>query len=215
MRKILSVALIGFVLSSCGGSSENADNQQQEQDPNLITCEGIGKVKLSYTHEDLETEFGADNLEDGTQEADGKQVNITKVFPGTAEEVVVAWTEDSAPFSKAAKLSVSDEASPYQLEEGIRVGSALKEMVQANNFLPLTFTNFYANDNGFANIESFNDGDLGQKYPCLGGVLDIDRTDNLETSLLEEFKQENPAKSNHKAMNFIYANVVELSISAE
>ncbi|QNL47754.1 hypothetical protein H8S90_13065 [Olivibacter sp. SDN3] len=215
MKKILSLALIGFVLASCGGSSENADSQQQELDPNLITCESIGKVRLSYSHEDLETEFGADNLEDGTEEIDGKEVNITKVFPGTAEEVVVAWTEDSAPFSKAAKLSVSDEMGPYQLEEGIRVGSTIKELVQANNFLPVTFTNFYAREDGFAYIQSFNDGDLAQKYPCLGGVLDIDRTDNLETSLLEEFKLENPAKSNHKAMNFIYANVVELSISAE
>jgi hypothetical protein len=33
--------------------------------------------------------------------------------------------------------------------------------------------------------------------------------------LLDEFKKENPVKSNHKAMNFIYANVVELSVSAK
>ncbi|WP_134091649.1 hypothetical protein [Olivibacter sp. XZL3] len=213
MKKILSLALIGFVLASCGGASKKDENVAEEN-PNLITCEGIGQVKLNYSHADLEKEFGADKLADSTRDVDGKQVNITKVFKDTPEEVVVFWSEASAPFTKAVKLSVSDETGPYQLEEGIRVGSTLKEMVKANNFLPVTFTNFYSNVDGFATIESFNDGDLAQKYPCLGGTLDIDRTDNLEVSLLDEFKKENPVQSNHKAMNFIYANVVELSVSA-
>jgi hypothetical protein len=214
MKKILSLALIGFALASCGGSSKKGTEEKQ-QDPNLITCEGIGKVKLSYTHADLEKEFGADKLADETKDVDGKKLNITKVFQGTPEEVLVTWTEASAPFTKAAKLSVNNDMGPYQLEEGIRVGSSLKDLVKANNFLPVTFTNFYSNVDGFGYIEGFNEGDLAQKYPCLGGVLDIDRTDNLEVALLDEFKKENPAKSNHKAMNFIYANVVELSISAK
>ncbi|MGK9118170.1 hypothetical protein [Olivibacter jilunii] len=214
MKRILSLALIGFVLASCGGASKK-EEKAADQDPNLITCEGIGKVKLSYSHADLEKEFGADKLADTTKEVEGKKVSVTKVFKDTPEEVTVFWAETTAPFTKAVKLSVSDEMGPYQLEEGIRVGSTLKDMVKANNFLPVTFTNFYANVDGFARIESFNDGDLGQKYPCLGGVLDIDRTDNLEVTLLDEFKKENPVKSNHKAMNFIYANVVELSVSAK
>lgn len=214
MKKILSLALIGFALASCGGPSKKGTEEKQ-QDPNLITCEGIGKVKLSYTHADLEKEFGADKLADETKDVDGKKLNITKVFQGTPEEVLVTWTEAGAPFNKAAKLSVNNDMGPYQLEEGIRVGSSLKDLVKANNFLPVTFTNFYSNVDGFGYIEGFNEGDLAQKYPCLGGVLDIDRTDNLEVALLDEFKKENPAKSNHKAMNFIYANVVELSISAK
>lgn len=214
MRKILSLALIGFVLASCGGSSKKGTEEKQP-DPNLITCEGIGKVKLSYTHADLEKEFGANKLADETKDVDGKKLNITKVLQGTPEEVVVTWSEASAPFNKAAKLSINNDMGPYQLEEGIRVGSTLKDLVKANNFLPVTFTNFYSNVDGFGYIEDFNGGDLTQKYPCLGGVLDIDRTDNLEVRLLDDFKKENPAKSNHKAMNFIYANVVELSISAK
>lgn len=214
MKKFLSLALISFVLASCGGSSKKGTEEKQP-DPNLITCEGIGKVKLSYSHDDLEKEFGADKLADETKDVEGKKVNITRVFQGAPEEVVVTWTEATAPFNKAAKLSVTSDMGPYQLEEGIRVGSSLKDVVKANNFLPVTFTNFYANIDGFGKIESFNDGDLAQKYPCLGGVLDIDRTDNLEVALLDDFKKENPAKSNHKAMNFIYSNLVELSISAK
>lgn len=213
MKRILSAALIAFVLASCGEAKK--EDKASEQDPNLITCEGIGKVKLSYSHADLEKEFGVEQLADTLKDVDGKKVNITRVFKDTPEEVSVFWAEESAPFSKAVKLSVSDEASPYQLEEGIRIGSAIKDVVKANNFLPLTFTNFYSNEDGFGRIESFNDGDLGQKYPCLGGTLDIDRTDNLEVSLLDEFKKENPVKSNHKAMNFIYANLVEISISSK
>ncbi|GAA4781653.1 hypothetical protein GCM10023231_06570 [Olivibacter ginsenosidimutans] len=213
MKKILNLALIGFALASCGGAAKKTT--EEVTDSTLITCEAIGKVKLNYSHADLEKEFGVDQLVDTVKDVEGKKVSITKVFKDTPDEVTVTWAEASAPFTKAVKLSVSDGSGPYHLAEDIKVGSPLKDLVKANNFLPVTFTNFYANVDGFAQIQSFNDGDLAQKYPCLGGVLDIDRTDNLETSLLEEFKKENPANSNHKAMNFIYANVVELNISAK
>jgi len=212
MKRILSLALVGFALASCGGSAKKAE---VVQDTTLITCEGIGKVKLSYSHADLEKEFGVDQLADTVKDIDGKKVNITRVFKDTPDEIQVTWSEASAPFVKAAKLSVLDMASPYHLAEDIHVGSTLKDLVKANNFLPITFSNFYAALDGYGHIQSFNDGDLAQKYPCLGGVLDIDRTDNLEKSLLEDFKKDNPAKSNHKAMNFMYVNVVELSISAK
>jgi len=213
MKKILSLALVGFALAACGGGSEK--KTVEVKDSTLITCEGIGKVKLSYSHDDLQKEFGADQLADTLKEVDGKKANITRVFKDTPDEVTVVWAESSAPFTKAVRLSITDDMGPYHLEEDIRVGSSLKDLVKANNFLPITFTNFYANPDGFARIENFNDGDIAQKYPCLGGLLDIDRTDNLEVSLLDEFKKENPVKSNHKAMNFIYANVAELSISAK
>jgi len=214
MKKILSLALIGFALASCNRGAKK-ETEQKPADSTLISCEGIGKVKLSYSHDDLEKTFGADQLADTTKEVDGKTVHITKVFKDSPEEVMVTWTEANAPFTKAAKLSVADAMAPYHLAEGVQVGSPLKDLVKANNFLPVTFSNFYSNVDGYGYIQGFNGGDLETKYPCLGGVLDIDRTDNLEVTLLDEFKAENPAKSNHKAMNFIYAKVVELSVSAK
>lgn len=216
MKQFLSAAVIGLMLAACGGSQQNdgAETTSQQAD-DLITCDGIGKVLLSYSHEDLEEQFGADQLADETATQDGKSVQVTRVFKDTPEEVTVTWEEASAPFTKAVKLSVSDEFSPYRLEEGIQVGSTLKDLVRANNFLPVTFSNFYSADDGFANIQDFNEGDIGQKYPCLGGSMDIDRTDNIDVYLLDDFKAENPVKSNHKAMEFIYANITELSISAD
>ncbi|WP_028298018.1 hypothetical protein [Olivibacter sitiensis] len=208
-KKLIGMALIALVVASCN-SNEKKETDETTQDPNLITCEGIGKVKLSYSHDDLVNEFGAENVKDSTLTGG---VKTTYLWEGTPQEVIVTWTENDAPFSKAEKLSVAQEFGDYHLEEGIGVGATLKDLVKLNNFLPITFSNFYAADDGFAVIQDFNEeGDITTKYPCLGGKLDIERTDNIDVNLLEDFKKENPVKSSHKAMEFIYTKVVELSV---
>lgn len=214
MKKFLGAAVVCLLLASCGGSQQK-ESEQEETNTDLITCEGIGKVKLSHSHEDLESNFGADQLADETEEQDGKEVAITRVFKDSPEEVVVVWEESAAPFNRISKLIVRNELSPYHLEEGVQVGSTLKDLVKANNFLPVTFSNFYSASDGFAIIEGFNEGEIGTKYPCLGGKMDIDRTDNIDVNLLDDFKAEKSVKSNHKAMEFIYANITELSVSAK
>ena len=211
MNKLLSTALIGMLAVAC---QEGQKEETTAVDPNAITCEGIGLVKLSHSYADLENEFGADKLENGTAEVDGISVHITRVFPNEAEEITVYWAESQEPYTTATKLSVGNNFGPYQTAEGLRVGSTLDEVKKFNNFMPLTMTNFYNSLDGFAAITSFNGGDLEVNLPCIGGKLDIIKQRGVDVRTLDEVKSEAQLQSSHKIFNTLDVEVVELSVLA-
>lgn len=213
MKKLLSIALVGMVVA-CQQPQKKEDSSAA--DTNTITCEAIGPVKLSYSHADLEKEFGADKLAD-EEKQDEKNVpqHVTRVFKDSPEEVTVYWAESAAPFVKATKLAITNEGSPYTLKEGIGIGTSLSDLKSANNFQPITFSNFFAHLDGFGRIKSFNTGDLGTKYPCLGGMLDIEKQKQIDVNVLEDFKKEEEVKSSDKALEFMDVKLVEISISAK
>ncbi len=212
MRILLSIALVGTLSVAC----QQTQKQQEETpktDPNAITCEGIGPVKLSDSYASLDSAIGADKLENGTAQVDGKTVHITKVFPNEAEEIMVYWAESQEPYATVTKIAVANNFGPYQTAEGLRVGSTLNEIKQYNNFMPVSMTNFYNSVDGFATITGFNGGDIETNYPCLGGKLDIVKQRGVDVRTLDEIKPEAELKSSHKLFNSIDVEVVELSIS--
>ncbi|MBK1439231.1 hypothetical protein JHJ32_04460 [Parapedobacter sp. ISTM3] len=214
MNKLLYITCIGLIAVAC----QQGQNQQEETaatDPNAITCEGIGPVKLTYTYAALDSAVGAGSLENGTIEEGGSTTHITKVFPNEAEEITVYWAESEEPYTTITKVAVANNFGPYQTAEGLRVGSMLNEVKQYNNFMPVTMTNFYNSLDGFATILGFNGGDLEVNYPCLGGKLDITKQRGVDVRTLDEIKPENELQSSHKLFNAIDVEVVELSISAK
>ena len=211
MNKLLSTVLIGMLAVAC---QEGQKEETTAADPNAITCEGIGLVKLSHSYADLENEFGADKLENGTTEVDGNSVHITRIFPNEAEEITVYWAESQEPYTTVTKLSVGNNFGPYQTAEGLRVGSTLDEVKKFNNFMPLTMTNFYNSLDGFAAITSFNGGDLEVNLPCIGGKLDIIKQRGVDVRTLDEVKSEAQLQSSHKIFNTLDVEVVELSVLA-
>lgn len=213
MNKLLSIALIGLVATAC----QQAQKQKEEApiaDPNAITCDGIGPVKLSHSYAALDSAVGADKLENGIVDIDGKKVHITKIFPNEAEEIIVYWAEGQEPYRTITKIAVANNFGPYQTAEGLRVGSTLNELKEYNNFMPVTMTNFYNSLDGFATIIGFNGGDIETKYPCLGGKFDIVKQRGVDVRTLDEIKPEKELKSSHKLFNSIDVEVVELSISS-
>ncbi len=211
MNKLLSTALIGLLAVAC---QEGQKEETTAADPNAITCEGIGLVKLSHSYADLEHEFGAEKLENGTVEVGGNTVHTTRVFPNEAEEITVYWAESEAPYTKATKLSIGNKFAPYQTAEGLAVGATLDDVKKFNNFMPLTMTNFYSSLDGFAEITSFNGGDLEVNYPCIGGKLDITKQRGVDVRTLDEVKAETSIQSSHKIFNTLDVEVVELSVLA-
>lgn len=213
MKKLLSVALIGLVSVAC----QQRQNQQAETpaDPNAITCEGIGPVKLSHSYAALDSAIGAGKLENTTVQEDGRTVHITKVYPNEAEEISVYWAESDEPYETITKIVVANNFGPYQTAEGLRVGSTLNEVKQYNNFMPISMTNFYNSLDGFATITGFNGGDIETKYPCIGGKLDIVKQRGVDVRTLDEVKPEQELQSSHKLFNSIDVEVVELSVSAK
>src|SRR5690606_16209576 len=117
---------VTLVAASCQQTQQQAD--APEADPNAITCEGIGPVKLSYTYADLDSALGANKLENGMVEENGQSIQITRVFPNEAEEITVYWAESEEPFNTITKIAVENNFGPYQTAEGLRVGSTLGEV---------------------------------------------------------------------------------------
>lgn len=213
MRFIFSIALVGSLAIACQQGQKQQVEETPAADPNAITCEGIGPVKLSNSYASLDSAIGADKLENGTAEVDGKNVHITKVFPNEAEEITVYWAENKEPYQTVTKIVVANNFGPYQTTEGLRVGSTLNELKQYNNFMPISMTNFYNSPDGFATITGFNGGDIETNYPCLGGRLDITKQRGVDVRTLDEIKPESELKSSHKLFNSIDVEVVELSVS--
>jgi len=213
MRIIVSIALVGSLAIACQQSQKQQKEETPAADPNAITCAGIGPVKLSDSYASLDSTIGADKLENGTAQVDGKTVHITKVFPNEAEEITIYWAESQEPYATITKIAVANNFGPYQTAEGLRVGSTLNDLKQYNNFMPISMTNFYNSLDGFAIITGFNGGDIETNYPCLGGKLDIVKQRGVDVRTLDEIKPEAELKSSHKLFNSIDVEVVELNIS--
>ena len=215
MNKLLSIALLTLIASACQQTQKQQEETPLAADPNAITCEGIGPVKLAYSYAALDSAVGVNSLENGTADVDGKEVHLTKVFPNEAEEITVYWAESQEPYHTITKIAIANNFGPYQTAEGLRVGSTLNEVKELNNFMPVTMTNFYNSLDGFATIRGFNGGDIETNYPCIGGKLDIVKQRGVDVRTLDEVKPEAELKSSHKLFNSIDVEVVELSISAE
>lgn len=213
MKHLLSIVLVGALAVSCQEGQKQAETTTPAEDPNAITCERIGPVKLSYSYAALDSAVGNGKLENGTVDIDGKTVHITKVFPNDAEEINVHWAEKTEPYTTITKIAIANNFGPYQTAEGLRVGSTLNDVKQYNNFMPITMTNFYNNIDGFATITGFNGGDIETKYPCLSGRFDIVKQRGVDVRTLDEIKPEKELKSSHKLFNSIDVEVVELHIS--
>ncbi|MFB2121323.1 hypothetical protein [Parapedobacter sp. 2B3] len=213
MNRLLSIALVTVIATACQQPQKQAETPQV--DPNAITCEGIGPVKLAYSYAALDSAIGTNNLENGTAEVDGKKVQTTKVFPNEAEEITVYWAESQEPYITITKIAIANNFGPYQTAEGLRVGSTLNEVKKLNNFMPITMTNFYNSLDGFATIRGFNGGDIETNYPCIGGKLDIVKQRGVDVRTLDEVKPEAELKSSHKLFNSIDVEVVELTVSAK
>lgn len=214
MKKIPFVALCVSItlLLSCQ-SGTKTEETVEVVDPNEITCEGIGPVKLTHTYENLVQAVGAERLSQGMATLDGADVHVTRVFEGEAEEIIVYWAEKAEPYQTITKIAVANAFGPYQTADGIRVGSTLDDLRQVNNFMPITMVNFYNSPDGFGKILSFNGGDIELNHPCLGGILDIVKQRGVDVAILDEIKPEPELLSSHRIFSVLDVEVVELSIS--
>lgn len=211
----MKTTLLSLICISLLTACQQGRQQDQEEapiDPNAITCENIGPVKLSYTYADLETEIGTNQLEDSTVIVDGDSVHITRVFPNDTKEIIVYWAESQPPYATITRLAINNSFGPYQTAEGLRVGATLDDLRKLNNFMPVSMTNFYNSLDGFATITGFNGGDLELNYPCLGGRLDIVKQRGVDVRMLDEIGDSETLLSSHKLFNSLDVAVVELSI---
>lgn len=201
---------ISLFLFSCQNSGNSKKEKEVEEDPNLITCERVGPVYKDSSPESLLETFGKDQLSQGTREVDGMKREVTKVFADQPEEIVVVWSVEDP--NTVDQLVVWNENGPYHTKENLRVGIDLRDVVRINNFLPVTFANFYASLDGYGRISSFNGGDIEKNHPCLSGKLDIVRLKGVDAYALDDFKQLDTVRSSDQMVQNMVVKISEISV---
>ena len=198
MRK-MNVSHVLIAISVCMAacqSPQGKNGADAQVDKNLISCEGIGEVKLSDTYADLEKRFGAKALSEHENTISGI---YTSVWDGTSKQINVFWKEKNAPFTQIKYLEVSADDSPYHTKDGFQIGLNTEEIQKLNGLMPLTFNNFYENvDPG--QIVSFNGGTIEKEQPCIGGHLDMINKKNIDINEIRDFQNEKTVETTNRLL---------------
>ncbi|HEX8378841.1 MAG TPA: hypothetical protein VF602_13570 [Pedobacter sp.] len=179
MTKSFFLPLICFLIFSCTPQTEKTAKAKPQLDPKiLINCEGIGEVKLSYSHADLKSKFG-DAISEHENNIRGKYTSLWERSP---KHINVYWKENDAPFKTIKYIEAVDPMAPYMTKDSIGIGMSLRELVNKNGNMPITFNNFYTTTEPGL-IKGFNNGEIPKSNPCLEGTLET--TDQRPIDVLE------------------------------
>lgn len=142
---------------------------QDVPDPGLITCEGIGVIKLTDDYALLTRKVGKDNVHMDSLFLEGTfESLITRVWKGTPKEITVYWQENQEPYKTIRMLEISSAQSPYHFSNGVRIGTSLKKLAELNG-VPVKLYGFGWDYGG--TFIGFNGGKLAKSMPCFGGVF--------------------------------------------
>ena len=211
MLKFIPAAFCLLVLwNSC--SQPAPQTAEDTIDPAiLISCEGIGPVKLSYSYEDLEKQFGAKALSEHENNVTGK---FTGLWEGEPRHINIYWKEKLPPYKNIRYLEVNQADGPYTTEKGLRVGISLKDAVKMNGDMPVTFLNFYAPGNS-GQILSFNGGDIEKETPCISGRVEIAGNRNVREDELAEFREKREVESYDRLLERITGAIGSIQVRNE
>lgn len=187
--KYLYLVLAVAVFASC--EPKKVAEKAESIDPKaLISCEGIGLVKLTDSHADLEKKFGDSVLTEHENNVAGK---FTSIWENSPEHINIYWKEKQAPFTTIKFMEAVDKMAPYMTQDSITIGMSMRDLVRKNNNMALTFKNFTSSDPGL--ITGFNNGDLPKTNPCFGGILEWEGQKPIDIKELMAFQAKDEVKS--------------------
>ncbi|MDX1905300.1 MAG: hypothetical protein SFU27_14195 [Thermonemataceae bacterium] len=182
---IFILFVLPLAFSSCKNKEEKAKNElstkeiSQEtekavkKENNLISCEGIGKVKFSMSYTDLEKEFGKENILSDTILAGAQMMDEEKTTEDrinttikTKEGTLYLTWEAGKEAKKIEKISIAINDNPtYKFANGVSVGTSLKDFKKSN---PNGDFEFYGMGWQYAGIILTEEakGDFFKDYPC-------------------------------------------------
>lgn len=199
MKKLLFFSAVTLSLfSSCQQKpSSSGDGQSSKVDPKiLVSCDGIGEVKLTDTYQDLEKKFGAKALSVHENTVMGKYLTL---WEGEPKQLNISWEERTLPFKKIKSIETVANDAPYQTADGLKPGMTGGEIQKMNTDMPVTMVNPYSyNDPGL--IKSFNNGQIAINNPCLSGHMEISKQRNVPVNEVQAFQKEEIIDSSHKLM---------------
>ncbi|MXV51444.1 hypothetical protein GS399_10725 [Pedobacter sp. HMF7647] len=216
--KALAIAFMAIAFSSCirisfktpPVSGDSTQNQQSVRvnSKYLISCDGIGEVKLYDTYQDLVNRYGANAL---TVHENNVSGNYSVIWEGQATEMTIVWKEKQEPFKNISYLKINSDFSSYQTRTGLRLGANRDDMQKANGDLSVTFKNFN-DENNPGEITSFNHGSIEQSDNCIGGVIDLTAKRNIDVKELAAFNKEKTISTAHRLMDRMDITLTEISV---
>lgn len=212
MKNILCPILILLVCACQPPSQKKQAEKKPEVSPDIrISCEGIGKVKLTDTYTTLEKKFGAKALSWHENNVSGRFLSI---WNDDAKQINVYWKEKTAPFKHIRSIETVSPNAPYMTNDSLRIGLSLHDVVRRNGFMPLTFNNFY-NEKDDGLIISFNNGDLPKSNPCLEGKLEWVSQTNIYKKDYNDFKKKKVVESSDPILEHMEVMLGTLRVSAK
>jgi hypothetical protein len=176
----------------------------------IITCDGIGEIKLSDDLASLARKAGNDNISHDSLFLEGNFERIvSKLWKGTVRELAVYWNETEQPFKTIQTIEIANRNSPYQFSNGIRIGTSLKKMVELNGGVPISLYGFGWDYGG--TFISFKDGKLAEPLSCFGGVFQLTSAD-ITTSELKKILGDRQITSESEALKQYQAVLVKIRI---
>ncbi len=213
MRKVILSAFL-LCLMACQQPSVKQEKVAEKTgvDPKvLVSCDGIGEVKVSDSYADLEKKFGKKALVEHENNISGKYLSL---WEGKPKQVNIYFKERSRPFNKIKYIETGASDAPYMTGDSIRVGLSLPDLVRRNGHMPLTFNNFYTDEeNGL--ITSFNNGDISKANPCLEGRLEWVSQSNIYKDAFDAFKKKKVVESSDNIVKKMEVMLGSFRVSAK
>ncbi len=207
-------ALLLFACNNPSGSGNKqagkvysiAGNQDGGEE---ITCWGIGEIDLDDDMASLEEKVGRKGLsQDSLMKEGAFEGFVTKLWKGTAKEIVVHWKEKKAPYAVIDYLEVVQPASPYHFANGIKIGTSLNDIIKLNGGTAVNLYGF-GWDYGGTFID-FGKGKLAGDIPCFGGVFAL--PDNIKTDDSREITGDIKITSSHPALKNYEVKLVAIRV---
>ncbi len=165
----------------------------------LVSCDGIGRVKLSDSYADLQKKFPKEVLAFHDNNVSGQFLSIKERSP---EQLNVYFKEQKPPFVHIKRIETAADNAPYLSADSLHVGMTLRELVNKNGHMPVTFRNVYAVKNPGL-ILSFNNGDLQKAQACLSLRMDVSEIATVYVRELNQFKKKDTLQSSDDMLNRI------------
>ncbi len=159
----------------------------------LVSCEGIGEIKLTDSHESLVKKFGANAVSEHSNTTSGA---YTTVWDGSAKQVNIFWKETAAPFVHVRYIESTSFEGPYESVSGLKSGMPVRDIPKINTDMPITFHNPFGTESPGL-ITTFNKGAIATTDPCITGSVEFSRSRNVDEKTLASFKQEKIVDSSH------------------
>lgn len=145
-----------------------AENTSQSDASLIVPGKNIGNITAQTTLADLQQQFGKANVQAGQVPGpEGTTLPGAIVYPHSPMQKMTIYWKASKPGASANTLKVEsvvlDEPhSPWHTEEGVKIGSTLKEL-EALNGQPFTLSGFDWDYGGML-LSWGNEGKLRGKY---------------------------------------------------